>query len=147
MTSTSNINPVTTAGASPVSNRGLGSVNLDDFLSLMIAEMQNQDPLDPMKNTEMLQQLSQIRSIGATDKLTSTLDAVLLGQNLTTASSLIGRDIDALNDDGVNVQGRVDRVTVAPSADGHAATIRIHVGTDSIALNNIRQILPADEES
>ena len=44
--------------------------NLDDFLKLMIAELQNQDPLDPMENSEMLQQLSQMRSIGATDKLT-----------------------------------------------------------------------------
>lgn len=147
MTSTSHINPVTAANAPTTSNRGLGSVNLDDFLSLMIAEMQNQDPLDPLKNTEMLQQLSQIRSIGATDKLTTTLDAVLLGQNLTTASSLIGRDIDALSDDGGNVQGRVDRVTVAPAGDGKAATIRVHVGNASIALNNIRQIVPADAES
>ncbi len=146
MTATSSINSSTATNPSAGSSRGISATNLDDFLRLMIAEMQNQDPLDPMKNSEMLQQLSQIRSIGATDKLTSTLNAVLLGQNLTTASSLIGRDIDALNDNGVNIQGRVDRVTVAPGGQGDNATIRVHVGDDSIPLNNIRQIIPAAEE-
>ena len=45
----------------------------------MITELQNQDPLNPMDNTQMLEQINQIRQIGATDKLTSTLDSVLLG--------------------------------------------------------------------
>lgn len=147
MTITSNVNAASATSTSAGGNLGLGAVGLEDFLSLMIAEMQNQDPLDPMKNTEMLQQLSQIRSIGATDKLTNTLDAVLLGQHLTTASSLIGREVDALSDDGVNVQGRVDRVTVTPAADGRPTTIRVHVGGDAIALNNIRQILSADADN
>ena len=49
--------------------RGLG---MDDFLKLMITQMQNQDPLDPMSNSEMLQQISQIRAIGATAELSET---------------------------------------------------------------------------
>ena len=95
-----------------------------------------------MQNSEMLQQLSQMRSIGATDQLTDTLEAVLIGQNLTTASSLIGKQVNALSDEGSNIQGPVDRVTVIPAEDGGAGAVRIHVGEHSIALHNVREILP-----
>lgn len=119
----------------------LMDVNIDDFLKLMIAELQNQDPLDPMKNSEMLQQLSHIRTIGASDQLSRTLEAVLMGQNLSTASTLIGKDVSALTDQGINVTGRVDRVTASATEQG-SRTLRVHIGDHSIALQNVREILP-----
>ena len=125
---------------------GLADTDLDDFLKLMIAELQNQDPLDPMKNSEMLQQLSQMRSIGSTDKLTNTLDSVLVGQNVTTATSLIGKEINAMTDAGSNVQGVVDRVTVAAAEEGGENGVRVHIGEESIALQNVREIFPQTAE-
>jgi flagellar basal-body rod modification protein FlgD len=91
----------------------LNEVDVDDFLSLMIAELQNQDPLNPLDNDELMAQMSQIRSVGATEKLTQTLDSVLLGQNIASATNLIGAQIDAISDDGQRVSGIVERVSVA----------------------------------
>lgn len=90
----------------------LNDINLDTFLALMIAELQNQDPLNPLENDQLLAQISQIREVGATDRLTQTLDSVLLGQNIASATSLIGADIQALSDDGERVEGIVERVTL-----------------------------------
>lgn len=90
----------------------LNDLNLDVFLKLLISEMQNQDPLNPMDNSEMLNQINQIREIGATDKLTGTLDSVLLGQNITSSTNLIGKDITALSDDSQKVAGTVTRVSI-----------------------------------
>ena len=142
MESLSALNASTTYGSAPATGKSINDVNLDDFLKLMIAEMQNQDPLSPMENSEMLQQLGQMRSIGATDKLTKTLDAVLIGQNLTTATALIGKEVNALTEDGANVQGVVDRVTVANGEDSEAGGVLIHIGDESVALQNVREILP-----
>lgn len=145
----SSVNPVNTLPPPPESqydSGGLEETNIDDFLKLMIAELQSQDPLDPMENSEMLQQLSQMRSIGATDKLTATLDAVLVGQNLTTASAMIGKEIQALTDDGTNIEGVVDRVTVAAAEDDEAGGVRVHIGDKSISLQNVREILPVANE-
>ncbi len=50
-----------------------------------------------------------MQSINSTKKLTTTLDAVLLGQNLSNAGSLIGKTINGLTDDGEDVTGKVDR--------------------------------------
>ena len=74
--------------------------------------MQNQDPLNPMDNSEMLAQINQLREIGSTDKLTSTLDSVLLGQNITSSTNLIGKDIQAISDDNQKVSGTVTRVSI-----------------------------------
>ncbi len=48
--------------------------------------MQNQDPMNPMDNSQMLQQISQIREIGSTNQLTETLTSFATGQGLTMAS-------------------------------------------------------------
>ncbi|MCA9234590.1 MAG: hypothetical protein KDA44_03935 [Planctomycetales bacterium] len=90
----------------------LNDLNLDNFFNLMIAELQNQDPLNPMENDQLIAQISQIRQVGATDRLTETLDAVLLGQNISSATNLIGAEIDALSDDNQRVTGVVSRISV-----------------------------------
>ncbi len=90
----------------------LNDVDLDDFLNLMIAELQNQDPLNPLENDELIAQISQIREVGATENLTQTLNAVLLGQNISSATNLIGADVVALNDVGQRVSGNVRVVTI-----------------------------------
>ena len=88
-------------------------LGMEDFLKLMIAELQNQDPLNPMDNSELVGQISQMRTITATDKMTETLDSVLLGQNISSATNLIGAEIDAISDDQQKITGVVERVSVA----------------------------------
>ena len=128
------------ASTSQGAENALRDVDLDDFLKLMITELRNQDPLNPMDNVQILQTVSQIREIGATAKLNETLDAVLLGQNLTNAASLIGKQIRALTSDGDSVSGRVDRVTIA------GGDVSLHVGELAVPLNNVSEILPPDED-
>ena len=83
----------------------MDDLNSGDFLQLMIAELQSRIRSIPMDNSELVQQIGAIRELSATTKLTSTLDTVLMGQNLSTASGLIGKKVDALDDQGNTVQG------------------------------------------
>ncbi len=134
----SGLTPATAGnGASAGRGNSLSAVNLDQFLQLMITELQNQDPLDPLDNTQLLAQISQIRDIGATDQLTQTLQAVMTGQNVSTASGLIGREIEGLTDDAVEIRGVVDRVTIG-GADQQ--DVKLHVGDSVVSLPNVRDI-------
>ena len=130
---------------------GLNEVDVDQFLTLLISELQNQDPLNPMDNSELVQQISQIRTISATTQLTDTLSSVLLGQNTATASSLIGKRITALTDDAENVEGVVTSASVTvndsnANKDG-AREIRVHIGDKSVRLDNIREIVGEEKVS
>ncbi len=118
----------TTTNTSSTSN-SLSDLDLDTFLQLMLVELQNQDPLSPMENDKLLTQISQLREVGATDKLTETLDSVLLGQNITSATNLIGADVTAISDDGEKVSGVVDRVSV----DGGDPKLRLQLSTGGSA--------------
>ena len=119
----------------------LEDLDIDEFLKLMIAELTNQDPLNPMDNAQLVEQIGQIRNISATTKLSDTLDSVLTGQSLTTASSLIGKSVTALNDRNENVAGVVDRVSVeVDENDSSKRTFRVHIGEDRVDLRNVREI-------
>ena len=115
-------------------------LEIDAFLKLLISELQNQDPLDPMDNSEMVQQIGQIREIGATDDLTRTLGKLSSSQELVTASSLIGQSVRGLADDASAVDGVVDRITVETSSENDARSVKVHVGGKTMDIKNIREI-------
>lgn len=126
MTQIPSVNSNSPTRSSSASN-SLNELDLDSFLKLMIAELQNQDPLNPLDNKDMLAQISQIREVKATDKLTKTLESVLLGQNIASATNLIGAHVTALSDDKQRVDGIVDRVTL----DGNNP--KLHVALPAVA--------------
>ena len=116
-------------------------MDLNQFLSLLITEMQNQDPLNPTSNSEFLQQVSQIREIGATNQLTESLNTLSTGSSLSTASNLIGKEIDAIDTDGNSVVGQVSKVTVEVDANNRDnRQILVHVGNQKVDMENIREI-------
>lgn len=116
-------------------NDVVSEINSDAFLKLLITELQNQDPLEPMSNQEILQQLGQIREIESNLQLTETLESLRLGQNIATASSTIGRLVAGLTDDGERIAGRVDGVSIV---DGQP---KLYVGEHIIDLENVSDIL------
>jgi flagellar basal-body rod modification protein FlgD len=108
---------------------------MGDFIKMMVAELENQDPMNPMSNTEMLQQISQIRSITSNDRLTTGIESLTLGQALSTASSLIGKTVTGVNTLDQEVTGKVDKVTIE---NGEA---KLYVGSSIIPVGNIKGII------
>ncbi len=114
-------------------------MDLEAFLKLLIAELRNQDPMDPMDNAQLLGQVSQIREIESNLRLNETLEAVQLGEKLSAAAGMLGHTILALDDQGQLVTGVVDRVTVDDNVP------KLHLGEYAVDLKNIREILAPDE--
>ena len=101
---------------------------------MMVAELENQDPMNPMSNTEMLQQISQMRSITSSDRLTTSIEALTVGQALSTASSLIGKTVTGVDTLSESVTGKVEKVTIE---NGEA---RLFVGSSIINVSNVTAI-------
>jgi flagellar basal-body rod modification protein FlgD len=79
--------------ASAASDRQLGQ---QDFLRLMMAQFQNQNPLEPMENTEFLGQMAQFSMVDGVQQLNSgfaTLADRLAGEQTLAAASLLGREV------------------------------------------------------
>ncbi len=134
MSQVTNLNNLNNATASQPfgDNNTLNNLDLTSFLDLMIAELQNQDPLNPLENDKLIAQIGQMRQIGATDKLSETLGAALLGQNIASATNLIGAEIKALSDDNQQVTGVVESVSIED-------------GSPKLHFDNQTKIRPSDE--
>ncbi|MBD3246352.1 MAG: flagellar hook capping protein [Candidatus Omnitrophica bacterium] len=99
--------------APPLHYRSAGesgeSLGKNDFLQLLLTQMQNQDPLDPLKNEEFIAQLAQFNSLEQLVNLNTTMESMGTLQILTSSSSLIGRTVEAADGEDT-VQGQVQEV-------------------------------------
>lgn len=67
-----------------------------NFMKLLVAQMQNQDPLSPMDNSQMTTQLAQLNMVSGINQLNTTLASTLSNLQASQtmqASSLIGREV------------------------------------------------------
>ncbi|MBB3140352.1 flagellar hook assembly protein FlgD [Halomonas organivorans] len=107
------------SGAKGASGAALSAGQSDElrnnFMTMLVTQLQNQDPLSPMKNEEMTSQLAQINTVSGIEELNESLSAITdqidAGQTLQ-ATSLIGQ--------GVLVPG--NRVLLDKSDEGDVTT-------------------------
>lgn len=68
----------------------------DQFLQLLVAQMNNQNPLDPQTNSEFVAQLAQFSTVEGLDNLNTSVDSILSSTQSSQAlqaSSLVGRKV------------------------------------------------------
>lgn len=85
------------------------TVNYDNFLKLLLAQMKNQDPTEPMKSTDYMAQLATFSQVEQTVKTNSKLDDLLASSTLAQADGVIGRTVTSA--DGT-VSGEVASVRI-----------------------------------
>lgn len=91
---------------------GFSGLKAEDFLKLLITELQNQDPTEPLGNEQLLAQLSSMRELQSNVELSETLTAINAGQGLSQAAGLIGKEIEGQDGQQAPVAGVVDRAFV-----------------------------------
>ncbi|MCA9015650.1 MAG: flagellar hook capping protein [Planctomycetaceae bacterium] len=91
---------------------GFSGLTADSFMKLLITELQNQDPTEPLGNEQLLAQLSSMRELQSNIELSDTLQAITTGQSLTQAAGLIGKEIEGQEGQQTPVAGIVDRAFV-----------------------------------
>jgi flagellar basal-body rod modification protein FlgD len=99
------------------------TLGYNDFLQLLLAQMQNQDPLNPTDSTEYVSQLASFSNVEQGINMNSKLDQLLVDTNLTQASTLVGHTIKSA--DG-STSGTIASVRV----DSSGATAVLDDGTE-----------------
>jgi flagellar basal-body rod modification protein FlgD len=113
-----------------------------DFIKMMITQLQNQDPMEPAKNEEILQQMSDIGQLETSTQLQTTLKSVTLQTQIGSASALIGKSVQGLDDNNDPIDGVVNSVKV----DGDSVDLQLDTGM-SMALSKVSSIGPAPVKS
>lgn len=96
----------TAANGTPISGAiAGGKMGKDEFIKLMVAQMQHQDPLNPQDGTQMATQLAQFSSVEQLMNINATLEAQAQGNstlaaavNNSTAIGILGKNITVQSD-------------------------------------------------
>lgn len=86
------------------------SLGKDDFLKLLITQLSNQDPTDPMDNTEFIAQMAEFSSLEQITNLNSNFDKMNSMLNSSQAVNTLGKTVE-VDAGGVTSIGKVEAVT------------------------------------
>lgn len=145
MSVTSSINESysTSSTSSATAGSSLTGSNASDlqssFLTLLVAQLKNQDPTNPMQNNELTTQLAQISTVSGIEKLNTTLGSIsgqIDNSQSLAASALIGHGVmipgstiltgkETTTPFGVELQQAADKVT-ATVTDKSGKVVRYH---------------------
>lgn len=107
------------------------SVTQNEFLQLMVKQLQSQDPLNPTDNGQMLAQLAQFSTLSGMEQLNASFSDMLSLQEITQGSNLIGKQVAYTKSDGSQTTGKVASVEITNGQ------VSLQVGNDSVALGQV----------
>ncbi len=113
------------------------SMDQEVFLSLLVAQLRNQDPSSPMDTTEMMAQSTQMASMEQLTTLTDTTRDSFDLQTRIAAANLVGRQLTVVDDDGAIHSG------IATNVDFTTDVPMITVDGTQVALDGVTSVSPA----
>ncbi len=122
-----------------VKNDERNTVSKDEFLKLLIAQLKNQDPLNPLKDTEFVSQLATFTTLERITNMGEMVEKMMDSQrylNAAIASGLIGREVTTFDGEKGVVEG------VAVDETG----VYLNVNGKAVAFGDVRVIEPASSQ-
>src|SRR6185312_2828954 len=97
-----------TAAAANKAKADKNVLGKDDFLKLMVAQMKNQDPMNPADDKDNIAQMAQFSSLEQITNLASATQELATRMTLTQNVGLLGHDVTYTKADGTSGTGKVD---------------------------------------
>ena len=111
------------------------------FLELLVTQLQNQDPLDPVKNEDFAAQLAQFSSLEQMQNLNNSFEGFMRLSQVQSASSMIGREVEWVDKDtAAAVSGVVEKISISNGS------LNLVVNGQTVPVNDIVEVrnpLPA----
>jgi|SRR5262245_33110323 flagellar basal-body rod modification protein FlgD len=124
------LNPISEADANK------NSLGKDAFLKLLTTQLQHQDPLNPMDDSQFMGQMAQFSTLEQVTNMANANTAMADNLAFNKSVSLIGRTVTYTGEDDQPHTGKVDRVT---TTDGKPA---LSVGgTDGVDPSSVTEVL------
>ena len=94
------------------SSEKVASLGKDDFLKLLVAQLQHQDPMSPMDNNEYMGQLAQFSTLEQITNVGEEMKRMRATSQVDQAVAMIGKDVGYAVKDGIPAHGVVDSVRI-----------------------------------
>ena len=131
-----------TAASTVATKKNDSQLNYEQFMKLLVVQLQNQNPLEPMNDRDFYAQMAQLGQVQGMEKLQQSMD-------VTKAQTLMGKTVTATlstNPDGTqqNVTGTVTRLT--SKSDGYYVGLQTPDGGFAEAkLDSVKTIEPTQD--
>lgn len=123
------------ASAEATENPG-AQLGKNDFLKLMVAQLQAQNPLEPTSDTEYVAELAQFSQLEQTSNLAQTTASAAGEQRVAQAVALIGHKVSFLSPaTGTTVEGEVQNAEI--SANGATLTVAGEAGIEPSQITEV----------
>ncbi|MFZ0371309.1 MAG: flagellar hook assembly protein FlgD [Halobacillus sp.] len=135
----------------PATGSTNSSLGKEDFLKILMAQIQNQNPLDPMKDKEFISQMTQFSNLEQMTNMSQSMEQFIETQSLPPLiqySSLIGKEVTypVVNEE-TGVEERLEKgvVTSVVQKDGNTS-LELKSGL-KLPVNQITSVSETGEES
>lgn len=133
------VNSVRAGQTSSTTNQST-SLGKNDFLKLLVAQFQNQDPLSPTDTSHFMSQLSQLGSLEELQNLRSSFDSFASSNSFVGATALIGKKVIFQDSaPGTEQSGVVEGVEVVDDS------VHVYVNGQALAVDEILAVVAATE--
>ncbi len=114
--------------AATVQSAAKQTLGQDDFLKLMTAQLKNQDPFDPVDNTQMVAQMAQFSSLAGISEMNGTLKGIADKLGSTTAAEALGYAGRTVLVEGATAYGRASGgIAGAVELDADATDVTLQI--------------------
>jgi|SRR5436189_2389759 len=135
MTSTNPISNASTAPTAPA-KAAAPTLGKDDFLKLLVGQLQHQDPLAPSDDQQWIGQMAAFSQLEQVSNMAETTQKIVDTLNTNGTLALIGHTVTYLDSSGGSHTGKVDTVDMA---DGKASlTVDGVAGIDSGSVTQVK---------
>jgi flagellar basal-body rod modification protein FlgD len=112
--STTPVTAASTTSTTPTTSVVNNSSQLgkDDFLKLLVAQLKNQDPANPMDSSQFMGQLAQFSSLEQMTNMAQGIDSLGTSQSVSQGVALIGHQLVYSRSDGSTATGVADGISV-----------------------------------
>jgi flagellar basal-body rod modification protein FlgD len=114
-----------------------GQLSSQQFLQLLVAQLQYQDPSNPVDNNTLMNETATLNQIQTMQQLATSSTSQMQAEQQQTATNMVGKSVTYLDSSGNLAAGLVSAATIA------GTTPSLTVGGQNVALSQIQQVTMA----
>jgi flagellar basal-body rod modification protein FlgD len=107
----------------------------DQFMRLLVTQLQNQDPLEPVGQQEFIQQLSQFSMLEGIENLNASFGSWMKLQQISQGAQMTGRTVEYIDASGQKHEGVVQAASVK---DG---VLTLRIDDQDVPIENVTAVL------